>query len=308
LHKNHELNIERKIMKLSIRSFITAGAIALATLTTTAVYATEVDVIVNAAEGGNAWRNGELLRNALNNMGYGGKFVATGSTCNAITHMDSNTKTPMVLVHSDINLVEHTPKGCAIKPTVENIIAPFYDRLQVMCVRKDTGITDLTKFIAGRNRVTIGTNESVPATAFQQLEKLTGTRLVRVPYKTSGELLRSHIAGDTDLMYTSLTQREATNKEIVCLTNSSDTTVNGIPSMSTVYPDWNHATIGSIHYIYGRNFTPELKRQIAKDIAYITKNNVDVGKFIAAGSMTPGHKINFDLDFFYNRVRQWTDR
>lgn len=293
-------------MKLSVISFIAAGTIALSTLTTTAVYATEVDVIVNAAEGGNAWRNGELLRNALNNMGYGGKFVATGSTCNAITHMDSNTKTPMVLVHSDINLVEHTPKGCAIKPTVENIIAPFYDRLQVMCVRKDTGITDLAKFIAGRNRVTIGTNESVPPTAFQQLEKLTGTRIVRVPYKTSGELLRSHIAGDTDLMYTSLTQREATSKEIVCLTNSSDTTFNGIPSMSTVYPTWNHATIGAAHYIYGRNFTPELKKQMATDIARIIKSDPDVSKFIAVSNMTPGTEMKFDLEFFYNRVKQWS--
>lgn len=293
-------------MKLSLLSFITAGAIALATLTTTTVYATEVDVIVNAAEGGNAWRNGELLRNALNNIGYGGALVATGSTCNAIKHMDSNTKMPMVLIHSDVNLVEHAPKGCGLRPTVENIIAPFYDRLQVMCVRKSTGVTDLAKFIAGRERVTIGTSESVPAMAIQQLEKLTGTRMVRVPYKSSSDLLRSHIASDTDIMYTSFTQREATNQEIVCLTNSSDTTFNGIPSMSTVYPTWNHATIGAAHYIYGRNFTPELKKQMATDIARIIKSDPDVSKFIAVSNMTPGTEMKFDLEFFNNRVKQWS--
>lgn len=298
--------LKGKIMNLSIRSFITACAVALASLAATTVYATEVDVIVNAAEGGNAWRNGELLRNALNNIGYSGNLVATGSTCNAIKHMDSNVKTPMVLIHSDINLVEHGPKGCSIEPAVENIIAPFYDRLQVMCVRKDADVTDLAKFIAGRERVTIGTSESVPAIAIQQLEKLTGTRLVRVPYKSSSELLRSHIAGDTDLMYTSLTQREITNDQIVCLTNGSNTTVNGIPSMSTVYPTWNHATIGAIHYVYGRNFAPELQKQMATDIARITRNDAGFVKYIAVSGMTPGHKIEFDLDFFYNRVKQWT--
>jgi tripartite-type tricarboxylate transporter receptor subunit TctC len=257
------LTLKGKIMKLSIRSFITAGAIALATLTTTAVYATEVDVIVNAAEGGNAWRNGELLRNALNKLGYRGNLVVTGSTCNAITHMDSNTKTPMVLVHSDINLVEHGPKGCAIKPTARNIVAPFYDRLQAVCVRKNQNITNLAEFIASRDRITIGTPASVPPLAFKQLSELTGKQLVRVPYKSSNDLLRGHLAGDTDLMYTGLTQRETTSENIVCLTNSSNTTVNGIPSMSTVYPNWNYATLGAAHYIYGRNFTPELVRRIA---------------------------------------------
>jgi tripartite-type tricarboxylate transporter receptor subunit TctC len=298
--------LKGKIMKLSIKSFITAGAIALATLTTTAVYATEVDVIVNAAEGGNAWRNGELLRNALNKLGYRGNLVATGSTCNAITHMDSNTKTPMVLVHSDINLVEHGPKGCAIKPTAKNIVAPFYDRLQAVCVRKNQNITNLAEFIASRDRITIGTPASVPPLAFKQLSELTGKQLVRVPYASSNDLLRGHLAGDTDLMYTGLTQRETTSENIVCLTNSSNTTVNGIPSMSTVYPNWNYATLGAAHYIYGRNFTPELQKQMATDVSHIIKSDPDVSKFIAVSNMTPGTEMKFNLDFFYHRVNQWS--
>lgn len=265
-----------------------------------------LDVLVYAREGGNAWRNGVMINEALIAQGYESEIVATGNCFNTLDYMASETETPTIFLLNDIHLVENAPLGCANRPTPESFVAPFYNRVQVMCVRSDEEFTDIGSWLEGRERVTVADSSAATQDFYDALTELTGVEFVQVQYNGSGSTLRGFVAGDTDLIYTGYTQREASSEDINCFGQSGSEEINGIAPFSEVFPDWAWANQGALHIINGFNLTPEMKEQVRADINDMLANNPTVVEYITASGMESGLNMqDLTLDDYYDSVAGW---
>lgn len=248
-----------------------------------------LDVVVSTGNTGLGWVEGVMIQEALIGLGYDSKIVHTKNCINTNLYIKRNTGRPAVLSRANQETIADNRMGCEITPTPETFITPLYLRLQTICSRKD--VTDLDQVFA-KNRVTISTSNTTPGNAFHGLGTNTNTTVVRVDYDGNINALKGLIAGDTDLLYTSYTKREINNTEIKCWGVSGTQPVNGMPTLTSVFPNWPYANVSSYKYVHGVNINdPVFAKQIKQDIFKIIESGTKMSAHILDSHMTPGTKL-----------------
>ena len=298
----------RNTIKFIVGAAMLSTAMIASVVTTAAAQESKgrLDVIIAAREGGNAWRNGTMLNQALIDLGYESEIVATGNCFNTLDYLAQETETPTIFMLNDIHLVENAPLGCSNRPTEESYVTAFYNRVQVMCVRANEEFTDINSWLEGRERVTVADSSAATQDFYDALTEQTGVEFVQVPYNGSGATLRGFVAGDTDLIYTGYTQREASSEDLNCFGQSGSDEINGIPSFAEVFPDWGWAGQGALHIINGYNLTPEMKEQVRADILEMLANDPNVTEYINASGMENGLNLSdLTVEDYYDSVAGW---
>lgn len=163
-----------------------------------------LDVTIPSSNKGNSWAEGNLISDALNRMGYDSKVVHTKKCVNNKSYMAKDTGRPAIFVRSASRYVKDESRNCKIAITDDNFLTVFYKRHQTMCVRADQPFTTINDFLSGKSRVTVAVTHSTTDGVFDQLSEQTGVRFVPVRVKGSKNIIKSLVAGDTDLMYSGL--------------------------------------------------------------------------------------------------------
>lgn len=267
-----------------------------------------LDVYIPSSNSGNSWVEGNMIRDALVNLGYDSEVVWTKNCQGTIKLINAGGARPGIFVRSSGKLVQDEKKGCTgLTVDEKSFVMPFYVRLQTMCVRKDVGFTTLADFLQGKERITIATPVTIPGgnTVYTDLTEQTGVNFVRVSYDGSKKVLQGLIAGDTDLLYSGYTKREYGNSEIQCFTTSAETTINGLTPMQTIFPTWKFNTLGNYKYIHAVELPEERFQEVRDAVSKVIDNDPKVAPYIRNANMVPGTEITDGLNKFYASVDAW---
>ena len=249
-----------------------------------------LDVTVPSGNSGNSWAEGNLISDALRKSGYDSKIVHTKKCIPNKNYIEKNTGRPAIFVRSASRYVRDESRNCKIAITDKTFLTVFYKRHQTMCVRSDSGFTNLNDFLSGKTRITVATTHSLPDNIFAPLTEQTGVKFVRVSYKGSKNIIKGLVAGDTDLMYSGFTARELGTDSINCFTTSSDKEVGGRLPMQLLFPKWQMNNIGSVKYFHAVNIPNNMLAKVKHDLTFITKD-IKIKKYLQKSYMTPGIEI-----------------
>lgn len=249
-----------------------------------------LDVTIPSSNKGNSWAEGNLISDALNRMGYDSKVVHTKKCVNNKSYMAKDTGRPAIFVRSASRYVKDESRNCKIAITDDNFLTVFYKRHQTMCVRADQPFTTINDFLSGKSRVTVAVTHSTTDGVFDQLSEQTGVRFVPVRVKGSKNIIKSLVAGDTDLMYSGLTKREIGTDTINCFTTSASKEVGGRPPMAKLFPTWKLNEQGSVKYFHAVNIPADRVKKIKQDLLNLA-NDIKIKPYLAKTFMTPGKDI-----------------
>ena len=266
-----------------------------------------LDVTIPSSNKGNSWAEGNLLSDALKRMGYDSEVVHTKKCVNNKSYMAKDTGRPAIFVRSASRYVKDESRDCNVEINKDNFITVFYQRHQTMCVRADESFTNINDFLSGKTRVTVAVTHSSTDGIFDNLSKQTGVRFVPVKVKGSKNIIKSLIAGDTDLMYSGFTKREIGTKQIDCFTTSASEEVAGRPAMSTLFPNWNLNAFGAIKYFHAVNIPAEQMAKVKADLNNITED-IKIKPYLASAYMTPGSAIDNQYNTFWKAVKILTGK
>lgn len=260
-----------------------------------------LDVTIPSSNKGNSWAEGNLISDALNRMGYDSKVVHTKKCVNNKSYMAKDTGRPAIFVRSASRYVKDESRNCKIEITDDNFLTVFYKRHQTMCVRADKSFTTINDFLSGKTRVTVAVTHSSTDGIFDNLSDQTGVRFVPVKVKGSKNIIKSLVAGDTDLMYSGLTKREIGTDTINCFTTSATTEVGGRTPMNKLFPTWNLNETGRVKYFHAVNIPKDRVAKIKQDLLNLA-NDVKIKPYLAKTFMTPGKDIANGRQVFDNHV------
>lgn len=264
-----------------------------------------LDVIVPSGNGGNAWAEGNLVRDALIKLGYDSEIVWTKNCPNTVTYMAKDTGRPGVFIRSSGRYLKDIKKGCNLEVNEESFVMPLYMRLQTMCVRKDSGFTSIEDFLKGKTRVTVATTNTLPGGAYDDLTASTGVEFVRVDYDGSKAIIKGLVAGDTDLMYSGYTKREQSNTEITCFTTSAGKKINGLTPMKELFPNWRLNDLGNYKYFHSVNIPAERMGEVRNALSSVIDSDEKVAPYIRNASMLPGTEVENGLQAFLTSAEAW---
>lgn len=280
--------------------------LSIALIFTSAAYAERpvLDVIIPSGNSGNAWAEGNLIRDALINLGYDSEIVWTKDCPGTVEYIKTVSR-PAVFIHSDGRILSDAKKGCNLPANENNFVMPLYQRLQTMCVRKDKGFTTINEFLEGKSRVTIATTNTLPQGVYDELSASTGVKFVRVDYDGSKSILQGLIAGDTDLMYSGYTKREQSSTEIQCFTTSAGREVNGLPPMKELFPHWGLNNLSTFKYFQAVALPADRMDEVRTTLSAVIDQDQKVAPYIRKASMIPGTEIENGLSVLQESVSKW---
>lgn len=246
-----------------------------------------VDVIIQAKEGGNTWRISQIFSDSLKEVGYDTNIIPAGNCFNAQKHLKKTfNKKPTVFIYSELTRINHDKAGCAFDPN-EGFAGPLYNRVNVMCTRKGE-VADIRKFLASKDTFTVAASNTWPERIFTTLSDASGKKMQYVPYKSSGSALKGILAGDTDFLYTGLVAKVAKNDKLDCFGVTSATPVNGIAPITDTFPGYEMGTLSATWYAYVVNMSPEQKATMGNVAVNLSKDSPTWGKWIKDSIMIPG--------------------
>lgn len=264
-----------------------------------------LDIIVPFGSGGSAWIESVMFQEALQKLGYDSEIVHTKNCPNTVAYIKKDTGRPALFIQKDQTYVASKNLNCLIETDDSNYVAPFYQRLQTICSRKD--LVSLEDLLNRKKRITVATTNTVPKGSLSTLGNDYGVSVVRVDYDGSGNALKGLIAGDTDLLYTAYTSSTINNQEIKCWATSGNEVVNGLPTMQSLFPNWKLNNLGTFAYMHGVNIKDEnFKNQIKQDLLNLLEADEKIKNYIEKSSMTSGTKMkSTTADDFMNSVKIW---
>ena len=249
-----------------------------------------LDVTIPSSNKGNSWAEGNMLSDALKRMGYDSEVVHTKKCIINKAYIEKPTGRPAVFVRSAGRYVKDESRNCKIEITDDNFLTVFYKRHQTMCVRSDASFENIQQFLNGKTRITVAVTHSSVDGIFDNLSDQTGVRFVPVKVKGSKNIIKSLVAGDTDLMYSGFTKREIGTDTINCFTTSANKPIGGRVPMYKLFPTWQLNETGRIKYFHGVNIPVDRLAKIREDLADIV-NDIKVKPYLAKTFMTPGREI-----------------
>jgi hypothetical protein len=260
-------------------------------------------VAIYAKEGGNSWVQGQMLNQSMIEAGYASEVMGTGNCLNLAKYLkDTKEKTPTIFLHSELSMGSHMEMGCRIVPKENNFVAVAFKRVNAMCapVGKDW------QAILKQDEITVAVTNTFPDVIFDELSKTTGKKIKRVTYDSSGSAYKGLVAGDTDLLYTGLTKREATSKAVTCFATTNDKKVGDMIPMKELFPGYKVAELSNLWYIYGHNLTAKQKKQLKEDLFAVIKTNKEWQEFIVPSKMIPGYELgNYKVADLIKNGKSW---
>ena len=249
-----------------------------------------VDVIIQAKEGGNTWRISNIFSDSLKEVGYDTNVIPAGSCFNAQKHLKKNfNKKPTVFIYSELTHVNFEKRGCAYD-LESGYAGPLYNRVNVMCTRKGE-VADIRKFLASKDTFTVAASNTWPERIFTTLSDASGKKMQFVPYKSSGSATRGLLAGDTDFLYTGLVAKVAKDDKLDCFGVTSANSVAGIAPLNDTFPGYEMGTLSATWFAYTVNMTDEQKAEMANVAVNLSKESPTWGKWIKDSIMIPGSDI-----------------
>ena len=291
-------------MKL-LKSLIFGAMIAL----TTVAHADDkpvLDVIIASGNGSNTWGEGNMLRDALVAQGYDSEIVWTRNCFNTYDYYSRVTDRPAIFIRSGTRYIKDTQENCIFETNENTFVMPLYLRLQTMCVNNDSDFDNIDQFLEGKDRVTIATSSTIPPNFYDDLSDQTGVEFRRVDYDGGSKVLAGLISGDTDLMYSSYTLREKNHQDVTCFATSATKEVDGLPTLSSLFPEWGNAGLTHYKYVHAVNLPVERMEEVRETFSTIIDTDKKVAPYIRNASMIPGTEMTENgLANFMRSVEQW---
>ena len=266
-----------------------------------------LDVYIASGNTGNSWVEGNMIRDALVELGYDSEVVWTKNCPGTLKYIAKGGARPGFFFRSVGKVIRDEQKGCTMAVDEQSFVMPMYVRLQAMCVRKDAGFTTFADFIKGKDKVTIATTNTLPggAATYKSISEQTGKRFVRVDYDGSKKIIQGLLAGDTDMMYSGFTKREFGNPELQCFTTSADKEFDGLPAMKTLFPDWKLSTLSTYKYFHAVELPTARFAEVREALGKVLNQSEKFAPYVKNAKMVPGTDIADGLGQFKQVYNVW---
>lgn len=248
----------------------------------------KLDVASYSKEGGNGWKWANMFKEVLVTEGYQSDLISAGSCFNLKKYMANNNK-PTVFFHSDISINAAEALGCEMVPSENNFEGVLFSRVNTMCVRKEDAKATAMDHFKGRDEITIAIHADLEPVLMETLGKELGVKFKQVQYSGSSKVMKGLLAGDTEMLYTGLTKREATNKGLHCFTTTSDANVGDQVPLRSLVPNYEFAGLKSYWYVFMHGLDASQRKEVWADLVDMTETNQQLNGFITTSSMIP-HK------------------
>lgn len=276
-----------------IKKLLTAvsifGAVALATV----AQAKEINLVITYPEGGNAFRQSQMLADSLIETGYRVNVVKANNCANAKKFFDSNPQTPAIFLQSDMAYVEQLAVGCDLLPVAkDNFVTTAYFRINAMCsaVAVHSNAESALALLKSKKSFTVASSTSTPASVIESLAVALDKKVTMVPYSGTSGSVRGVLSKDADFWYGGLTAGIANNKELFCWANTGSTTIGNMVPLTQLIPGYNQSGFGSYWYVQSSGLDTVAKKTIKQDIDAIFADS-KWSKFMADGFMTPSVEL-----------------
>lgn len=277
---------------LKIKQFLTAVSIFGSIAVVSAVQAKEISIVVHAPEGGNTFKQSQMLADSLTKTGYSVNFVKANDCINTKNFLNNNPKTPAIFLYSDVSHNEHRATGCDLSLTKDNFVTMAYFRINAMCSAVAVHPTpeSALALLKSSAPITVASTTSTPRAVIESMGAALGKKVTMVPYTKTSDSIRGVLGQDADFWYGGLTASIVENKELLCWSNSGKTTIQSMASMKDLLPKYSLAGFGSYWFVQGHGMTSEGKKIVKQDLDTIFSNE-EWSKFIAKGYMVPGREF-----------------
>lgn len=282
---------------LKIKQFLTAVSIFGAALASVA-QAKEITVVVYAPEGGNSYRQSQMLVDSLTKTGYQVNFVKANNCINTKNFLNNNPRTPTIFLFADLIQNEFSATGCDLSLTKDNFVTTAYFRINAMCsaTRVHASAESALALIRSNKPITVASSTSTPQAVIESMGTALGKKVTMVPYSGTSGSVRGVLSKDADFWYGGLTASIAENKELFCWANTGPATIQNMVPLKKLIPKYEQAEFGSYWYVQSNGLTADTKKTIKQDIDAIFSNE-EWSKFIARGYMVPGNQLkNISVD------------
>lgn len=275
-----------------IKQFLTAvsifGSIALAS----AAQAKEISIVVHAPEGGNVFKQSQMLADSLTKTGYNVNFVKANDCINAKNFLNNNPKTPAIFLYSDLTHNEHRAAGCDLPPIKDNFVTMAFFRINAMCSAAAVHPTPeaAIALLKSNKPITVASSTSTPQSVIESMSTALGKKVTMVPYSGTSGSIRGVLGRDADFWYGGLTASIVENKELVCWGNTGQNAIQTMAPMKDLLPRYTQSGFGSYWFVQGHRMTLESKKKVKQDLDTIFSNE-EWSKFITKGYMVPGSAL-----------------
>ena len=184
--------------------------------------AESITVVPGGKPGGSNFDRANLYKDVLTKMGHIVKFENISSTLESTKYLEKNKSETVIIMYAG-----NQPAQIGYHITDKNFILNEYTAPYFWCQSASTTFKD---------KLIVGLDKNMNQGFSDQLFKSLGKEVVYLKYKNSGDLYNAITAGDIDVMFTSQSAsvKFLKNNQGNCLANTSDITVEDIPSIYTI--------------------------------------------------------------------------
>lgn len=277
---------------LKIKQFLTAvsifGSMALASV----AQAKEITVVVYAAEGGNSFRQSQMLVDSLTKTGYQVNFVKANNCINTKNFFKNNPQTPAIFLFADLIQNEFSATGCDLSLTKDNFVTTAYFRINAMCsaAKVHANAESALALIRSNKPITVASSTGTPSSVIESMGTALGKKVTMVPYSGTSGSVRGVLSKDADFWYGGLTAGIAENKELFCWANTGPATIQNMVPLKKLIPNYERAEFGSYWYVQSNGLNADTKKTIKQDLDAIFASD-EWRQFMTKGHMIPGSDL-----------------
>lgn len=281
-----------------IKKFLTAASIFGVMALVTGAHAKEISIVSHKPEGGNIFRQTQMMINSFTKTGYKVNVVNANNCINAKNWFKNNPQTPAIFLYSDLDYNENRAAGCDLALTKDNFVTTAYFRNNAMCssAAVHPNAESALALLKSNKPVTFASSTSTPGSVIESLSTALGKKVTMVPYSNTAGSVRGVLGRDADFWYGGLTAGIATNQELFCWGNTGPTVVNNMIPLAELIPGYVQSGFGSYWYVQSNGLDIDAKKIVKQDIDAIFANS-EWSKFMTNGFMMPGHQLkNIDVN------------
>jgi len=181
--------------------------------------AESITIVPGGKPGGSNFDRANLYKDVLTKMGHTVKFENIPSTLESTKYLEKNKSETVIIMYAG-----NQPAQIGYYITDKNFVLSEYTAPYFWCQSASS---------TSKDKLIVGLDKNMNQKFSDQLFKSMGKRVVYLKYKNSGDLYNAITAGDIDVMFTSQSAsvKFIKNNQGSCLANTSDVTVENIPSI-----------------------------------------------------------------------------
>lgn len=271
-----------------------------------AAQAKDISVVVHAPEGGNVFKQSQMLADSLTRAGYTVDVVKAGNCVNMKNFLENNPTKPAVFLYSDVTYNEDVAKSCNLQPNKDNFITLAFFRINAVCSSTAVHSTsDAALALLNSNKAfTVASSTSTPVSIIETMGTALDKKVTMVPYSGTSGSVRGVLGRDADFWYGGLTASIVENKELFCWANTGDTKIGTMEPLKTLMPKYTNASFGSYWFVQGYGMDAATKKIVKQDLEAAFAGD-DWNKFITKSYMVPGKDLKkFKVDDVFENIKR----